>query len=51
LKIEMLIMTYPEQALKGSWNVKAAGGKPESLIKAMVPRVVDDAASDLEWKK
>lgn len=50
LKVEMLIMSYPEQALKGSWNVKAAGGKPETLIKAMVPRVLDDAASDLEWK-
>lgn len=50
LKVEMLIMTYPDQALKGSWNVKAAGGKQESLIKAMVPRVLDDAAKDLEWK-
>lgn len=50
LKVEMLIMSYPDQALKGSWNVKAAGGKPESLIKAMVPRVLDDAANDLEWK-
>lgn len=50
MKVEMLIMTYPEQALKGSWNVKASGGKPESLIKAMVPRVIDDAAGDLEWK-
>jgi hypothetical protein len=50
LKVEMLIMSYPEQALKGTWNVKAAGGKPESLIKAMVPRVLDDAAADLEWK-
>lgn len=50
LKVEMLVMTYPEQSLKGSWNVKAAGGKPESLIKAMVPRVLDDAAADLEWK-
>lgn len=50
LKVEMLVMTYPEQALKGTWNVKASGGKQESLIKAMVPRVVDDAANDLEWK-
>lgn len=50
LKVEMLIMSYPEQALKGSWNVKAAGGKQESLIKAMIPRVLDDAAKDLEWK-
>jgi hypothetical protein len=43
-------MTYPDQSLKGTWNVKASGGKPESLIKAMVPRVVEDAAADLEWK-
>lgn len=50
LKVEMLIMSYPEQALKGTWNVKANGGKQESLIKAMVPRVLDDAANDLEWK-
>lgn len=50
LKVEALIMTYPEQALKGSWNVKAAGAKPETLIKAMVPRVIDDVATELEWK-
>lgn len=50
LKVEMLILSYPDQALKGSWNAKASGGKPESLIKAMVPRVLDDAAADLEWK-
>lgn len=50
LKVEMLIMTYPEQALQGSWNVKASGGKPEALIKAMVPRVIEDAAGDLNWK-
>ncbi len=50
LKVEMLIMSYPEQALKGSWSVIAVGGKQEKLIKAMVPRVVDDAAKELEWK-
>jgi hypothetical protein len=50
LKVEMLVLTYPEQSLKGSYSVKAAGGKPESLIKAMVPRVLEDAAAELEWK-
>lgn len=50
LKVEMLIMTYPEQALQGSWNVKASGGDTEALIRAMVPRVVEDAADDLNWK-
>lgn len=50
LKLEILIMTYPDQALQGTWNVKAAGGKPEAQLKAMVPKVVNDAAYDLEWK-
>lgn len=26
------------------------GGRPEKLIAALVNRVVDDAAGDLEWK-
>jgi hypothetical protein len=50
LKVEVLIMTWPAEALQGNWNVKAAGGKPEAQLKAMVPRVVNDAATDLEWK-
>ncbi|MBK7860418.1 MAG: HEAT repeat domain-containing protein [Archangiaceae bacterium] len=50
LKIEVLIMTYPGQSLQGTWNVKASGAKYESLLKVMVPKVVDDAALDLEWK-
>jgi HEAT repeats len=49
LKVEMLILSYPDQSLKGSWNAKASGAKPETLIKAMVPRVLEDAAADLEW--
>lgn len=51
LKVEMLILTYPDHAIQGSWNVKGSGGKPESLIKAMVPKVVNDAAGDLNWKQ
>ncbi len=50
LKLEVLVMTYPEQSLQGSWNVKASGAKYESLLKVMVPRVIDDASEDLEWK-
>ena len=38
------------QALKGSRSVKASGGKPYKLVTAMVNRVVDDAAGDLDWK-
>ena len=50
LKVEVLILTYPEQTLQGSWSVKASGGKPEALIKAMVPKVVEDVAGELNWK-
>lgn len=50
LKLEILIMTYPDKALQGTWNVKAAGGKHDAQLKAMVPKVVNDAAYDLEWK-
>lgn len=50
LKIEMLVMTYPDQELKATYNVKASGASHEALLKAMVPRVVDDAARDQEWK-
>jgi HEAT repeat protein len=50
LKIEILIMTYPAKALQGTWNVKASGGKPEAQLKAMVPKVVENAAEDLEWQ-
>jgi hypothetical protein len=51
LKFDLLVMTYPEQSLKGTYNVKASGAKPPALLKAMVPRVVDDAAHDLEWNQ
>jgi hypothetical protein len=50
LKLEILIMTWPAKALQGNWNVKAAGGKHEAQLKAMVPKVVTDAAYDLDWK-
>lgn len=50
LKLEILIMTYPGKALQGTWNVKAKGAKPETLLKAMVPKVVSDAAADLDWQ-
>jgi HEAT repeats len=50
LKIEMLVMTYPDNNLTGTFNVKAAGAKHETLLKVMVPRIVDDAAAELQWK-
>jgi hypothetical protein len=58
LGVEMLVMSYPEKALKGTWTAKAAisgsgevtDAKQAKVIKALVTRVVDDAATDLDWK-
>ncbi len=51
LKVSLLCLTYPDQSLKGDYSVKASGAKPPELLKVMVPKVVDDAADDLEWSK
>lgn len=50
LKVQLMVLSYPEQALKGSWSVKAPKGKPEKLIPLLVARAVDDVAGDLDWK-
>ncbi len=49
LKVQLMVLSYPEQALKGSWSVKAPKGKPEKLIPLLVARAVDDVAGDLDW--
>ncbi|MBL8921870.1 MAG: tetratricopeptide repeat protein [Myxococcaceae bacterium] len=50
LKVQLMVLSYPEQALKGSWSVKAPKGKPEKLVPLLVARAVDDVAGDLDWK-
>jgi hypothetical protein len=50
LKFDLLALTYPDQAIKGSVNVKAPGGpKKEALINAIVPKLIDDASDEFEW--
>lgn len=51
LKISLLCLTYPEQSIRGDYTVKASGAKARDLLKLMVPKVVDDAAADLEWSR
>ena len=51
LKLEVLVMSYPDQVLQGTFDAKASGGKRESQIKAMVSRVIDEAADELSWKE
>jgi hypothetical protein len=51
LKLEILILTYPDLALRCQVKVGAKGGKPEAQLKALVPKAVSDGASECEWKQ
>lgn len=51
LEMRVMVLTYPGQAIKSTHKVKARGGKAASLLKAMVPRVVEDMAQEHEWKQ
>lgn len=48
LRLRVLCLTYPDQSILGEVDVKAAGGKPADLIRALAPRVVDEAAQIIE---
>jgi len=49
LKVNLLCFTYPDRNLLGEVNVKASGGKTETLIRAMAPKVIDEAAETFNW--
>ena len=49
LKIAILCLSYPELALLGQVDVQASGAGPEDLLKAMVPKLVQDVAQTFEW--
>ncbi|RKH45768.1 HEAT repeat domain-containing protein [Corallococcus llansteffanensis] len=49
LRIAILCMSYPEQSLMGQVEVHAAGAPPADLLKALIPRVIDEAAATFEW--
>jgi HEAT repeat protein len=49
LKVNLVCFTYPERNLLGEVNVKASGGKPADMIRAMAPKVIDEAADTFNW--
>ncbi|MBI3182653.1 MAG: HEAT repeat domain-containing protein [Myxococcales bacterium] len=50
LEMKVMVLTYPDQAIKSNHKVKAKGGKPVALLKVMVPKMVQDVAEEHEWK-
>ncbi len=49
LRVALVCMSYPDQLLLGQVDVNAAGAEPADLLKALVPRVVEEAAETFEW--
>jgi HEAT repeat protein len=49
LKIAILCLSYPELALLGQVDVQASGAGPEDLLKALIPKAIQDVAQTLEW--
>ena len=42
-------LTWPSKQILGEVRVKGSGGTPLDLVRALVPRLVQDAASTFEW--
>lgn len=49
LKLAILCLSYPELALLGQVDVAASGAGPEDLLKALVPKAIQDVAQTFEW--
>lgn len=49
LNMNVVCFSYPERNLIGEVNVKASGGKVTDMIRAMAPKVIDEAADTCNW--
>lgn len=49
LQLNILCLTYPERAILGEVNVRAAGGRSDDLIRAIAPKVIEEVASTFDW--
>ncbi|HYH98207.1 HEAT repeat domain-containing protein [Hyalangium sp.] len=49
LRLALLCLTYPDLALLGQVDVQAAGAGPDALLKALVPKAIEDVAQTFEW--
>jgi HEAT repeat protein len=49
LRIALLCLSYPDLALLGQVDVQAAGAPPADLLKALVPKAIQEVAQTFEW--
>ena len=48
LRMRVLCLSYPDERLLGQVEVKATGGRPADLVKALIPRAVAEVAGIFE---
>jgi len=51
LALDLACFTYPERKLIGALKVDARGARPATLVEAIVPQAVDEAATTCKWKR
>ncbi|MBX7097717.1 MAG: hypothetical protein K1X89_08395 [Myxococcaceae bacterium] len=49
LKADALVLTYPERAFRGAWGLGGSGAGPKELLEAIIPALMSDVATDLDW--
>jgi len=49
LRLALLCLRYPDMALLGQVDVQAAGAEPAELLKALIPKAIEDVAETFEW--
>lgn len=50
LVMAAVCLTWPRKQILGEVRVKGTGGAPMDLIRALVPRLIEDAASTFNWE-
>jgi HEAT repeats len=50
LVMAAVCLTWPSKQILGEVRVKGSGGAPMDLIRALVPRLIEDAASTFDWE-
>ena len=50
LVMAAVCLTWPSKQILGEVRVKGSGGTPLDLVRALVPRLIQDAASTFEWE-
>jgi hypothetical protein len=51
LRMSILVLTYPDKSILGEVSVKASGAGPPDLIRALAPKVIEEAADTFDWSR